>query len=48
MIESRVVQCKKKRVVSHQSNILAHHIFLFDQQSHSSITTIQTDQKSAK
>jgi len=34
------VQCRK-RVAPHQSNILAHHTFLFDQPPHSSITTIQ-------
>jgi len=41
------VQCKKK-VASHQSSILAYHTFLFDQHLHSSITAIQTYQKSAK
>jgi len=34
------VQCRK-RVAPHQSNILPHHTFLFDQKPQSSITTIQ-------
>jgi len=41
------VQCRK-RVAPHQSNILAHHTSLFDQQPHSSITAIQIDPKIGK